>query len=249
MKILCQNVQHNNFRLLANNLQVNNEFAVIQNMNEIAKALNDFVPNLILLESKYINGLVKAFCDKHGVKIIAFGETAIDHADIFISTTTELSLADMTTLNYKDNVDKLDISVFLDHDKERLYVDFLCNNYDVKSYGNIKINSPKYLGILEPIDKYEILNRSKVSVVFDKQYKYMSALLDCYPIVHGEDFNNIISLMDKLDNLGDIQHKLNDIKKEAVKDSSLSYTIEILNKLGFLSEAQYLNEILEGYIK
>ena len=181
MKILTQNIQSNSFRSLANNLQMNNEFAVVNDINNLAKALNDFMPHLLILEPQNVTGLVKAFCDKNNVKIIAFGNNRVEDVDLFISD--QQGFAELSVLSYKTDDDKIDVSIFLDDASQQLYASFLCQNYNVKSYGQAKLNSPKYLGVPTSVEQFEVLNKSKLSVVFNEQDKYASALLGCCPSV------------------------------------------------------------------
>jgi hypothetical protein len=251
MKILTQNIQSNSFRSLANNLQINNEFAVVNDINNLAKALNDFMPHLLILESQNVTGLVKAFCDKNNVKIIAFGNNRVEDVDLFISD--QQGFAELSVLSYKTDDDKVDVSIFLDDASQQLYASFLCQNYNVKSYGQAKLNSPKYLGEPTNVEQFEVLNKSKLSVLFNEQDKYASALLGCCPIVYGEDFNNIISLIDKLESLTnnqeEVESTLDKVQKDAINNSSSKYTVKILNDLGFTAEASHLDTVLEEQVK
>ena len=64
------------------------QVGVIKDVNQLPKALNEYKPELLILESKYIDGIVKAYKDKNNVKVISFGKNA--HADIVIDEGTQL---------------------------------------------------------------------------------------------------------------------------------------------------------------
>ena len=119
---------------------------------------------------------------------------------------------------------------------------FLCKNYNVKVYGQ-KINSPRYLGQLTMIEKYEVINKSKVCIVFNEIDEYESVLLDTPTIMYNRDFDNIVSLIECLDNMS-VAELLN--KKEYYKENNdITLSISILNELGFKEEAKQLEIILK----
>ena len=255
MKVLCENnIDFNIFRNLMDNLKKIANIATIGDMNNIAKALNEFQPDLLLLKTENITGVVQAYVKKNNVKVISFGEDQKKDADMTFLTNVDIPRANLDVLEYKNNVDKIDISVFMNHERQRSFAEFLCQNYNVKVYGNIKINSPKYLGNISVIEKYEILNKSKISITFSGLDFYDSVLLDTYPIVFNTEksdifssFNNLISLSECLDNVinNNISYDIDILKNNIKNDNSLTFTINTLQQLGFQEETLKLNKILQ----
>ena len=82
-------------------------------------------------------------------------------------------------------------------------------------------------------------------------------LLDSYPIVFNTErsnifssFNNLISLSECLDDVinNNITYDINSLKNNIKHDNSLTFTINILQQLGFKQQALKLNEILEEIV-
>ena len=231
------------------------QVGVIKDTNQLPKALNEYKPELLILESKYIDGIVKAYKDKNNVKVISFGKNA--HADIVIDEGTQL--AHLEALNFKNDTTKTDVSVFCNRPEHVFITQFLCNNYNVKAYGPVKIRSPRYLGHISDIDKYEILSKSKISITFDLSDACSSILLDTVPITHAsvnnfdfKTFANLVSLMEiledtqKIDSMND---HINDMKSKIKSNNAFSFTINMLQQLGFTQQAEKLNIDLEEMFK
>ena len=259
MKVLAENMDYHTFRGLFSNLKKISTTAIIQDIPQIAKALNDFQPDLLILKEENINGIVKAYCDKNNVKIISFGTTYPENnkADISFDINLDILRANLDVATFKEDVDKTDISVFINDEKQKFATDLLSKNYNVKIYGNIKINNPRYLGMPTDIEKYEILNKSKVSVVFNMKDAFDSVLLNTYPIVEGPEgfefatFNNMISLIEQIDNIltdDEIDNKVNHLKSKLQTSNSLTFTIDTLQSLGFNDKARELDILLKEQV-
>lgn len=258
MKVLAEsNLNYNIAHNLIPNLRKVGNVGVANDITNIAKALNDFQPNIVILKEENITNVVKVYCKKNNVKIISFGESENKDADITFLTSADIPRANLEVLEYKNHADKTDISVFVNHEGQKLFAEFLCKNYNVKVYGNIKINSPRYLGHISITEKYEILNKSKISIAFNGLDFYDSVLLDSYPIVFNTErsnmfssFNNLISLSKCLDDVinNNITYDINSLKNNIKHDNSLIFTINILQQLGFKQQALKLNEILEEIV-
>ena len=159
-------------------------------------------------------------------------------------------------------IQKLDTSIFVSSNiNNTCLVDFLCRNYNVKVYGDVKIKSPKYLGKVTVDEKIEILNQSKFVIDFGT-YDYINGLLlEAYPILYTENetssqyvkFDNMISLIDTLEyvynNEDIVQQNLLSLKNEFMLNSNYDLTIGLLNKLNFDKEAQTLTNIKEDIIQ
>jgi len=260
MRVLTENLNYNIFNDLLTNLKKVSTTAVINDIPQIAKALNDFKPQLLILKEENINSVVKAYCDKNNVKIICFGSTYPENkdADITFQTHLDIPRANLDVLTFKEDIDKDDVSVFVNDEKQRFATDFLSKNYNVKIYGNIKIDNPRYLGMPTELEKYEILNRSKVSIVFNLKDAFDSILLDTYPIVAGPEgfefttFNNIISLIEQIDDIlinNNLKAKVNYLKSKLISANSLTFTIDTLQQLRFKEQVFELNNILEDLNK
>ena len=228
---------------------------VVKDVNQLPKALNEYNPELLILESKYIDGIVKAYKDKNNVKVISFGENT--HADIVIDKSTQL--AHLEALNFKNDTAKTDVSVFCNRPEHVFITQFLCNNYNVKAYGPVKIRSPRYLGHISDIDKYEILSKSKISVTFDLLDACSSILLDTVPITHAsvnsfdfKTFTNLVSLMETLEHVqksDSLSDYVGDVKSKIKSNNAFSFTINMLQQLGFTKQAEKLNIDLEEMFK
>lgn len=262
MKILSENgIDYNTHQSLAQCLSKIGMFAIIHDIANVAKALNDFKPDLLLLKSENINDIVRAYCDKNKVKIISFGDTGKTDSigDLNISRSSDFLRANLDTLTYKEKVNKTDTSIFINNPEYQYLVEFLCRNYNVKAYGPVKINSPKYLGQVTDVERYEILNKSNQSIVFNLLDTYDSILLDVYPVVYSpvdnmdfKTFDNLISLMKCMDFISDkfytekiIEDILVTLKYKVLQSNNLTFTIDTLMGLGFYEQANKLGDILE----
>ena len=163
MKVLSENLSYNIFHDLIKNLGKITNIAMINDTAQVAKALNEIGPDLVILSEQNMSGIVKAYCDKNNVKVICFSSQneKNTNADLTFNVSDDVSRANLEVLNFKEDTEKKDISVFVNHEGQKFLVDFLCKNYNVKIYGKVYINSPRYLGIPTELEKYEILNRSK----------------------------------------------------------------------------------------
>ena len=256
MRILCENIQHNTFTSLIDNLRSVGDIGVIKDSNNIATAMNEFKPHLLILKEENITGIVKAYSDKNKTKIISFGGSQ-DKGDINLRVDIDIPMANLDIIAFKEDVDKTDISVFANSDGEKFISEFLCKNYNVNAYGHAKINSPRYLGITNNVEKYEILNKSKLSIVFNLKDAFDSVLLDTYPIVYGpkelefKTFQNMTSLMDiieSMDDETDLQGQIDILKSEIRSKNSITFTRDILSGLGFNEEATKMHNTLQEKI-
>ena len=254
MKILSENLNYNIFHDLARNLRVVSNIALINDPTQIAKALNEVSPDLVILSEDNISSTVKAYCNTNNVKIICFSSQNEEntHADLTFNITHDISRANLEVLNFKQDIEKKDISVFVNHEGQKFLADFLCKNYNVKVYGNIYINDPRYLGIPTELEKYEILNRSESTICFNQRDIFDSILLDAYPIAFSQNshtslvtFNNAVSLVDAIENKLD-DNNLHRLKSTLKSDNSLTFTIDVLQHLGFKEEVIKLNSVLVG---
>ena len=222
---------------------------------QVAKALNEVAPDLLILSEENISSTVKAYCSNNNVKLVCFSNKEEDdnYADLTFDINQDVSRANLEVLKFKEDTEKKDISVFINHESQRFLADFLCKNYDVKIYGNIYISSPRYLGIPTELEKYEILNRSKFSICFNQKDIFDSILLDTYPVVYSErshaslpTFNNAVSLVEIMEDELDDSNVYR-LKSTLKSDNSLTFTIDALQQLGFKEEVTKLNSILGGY--
>jgi hypothetical protein len=231
MKVLLESVAAPyTARIFVNNLKRVADVAEMKDMSQIPKALNEFKPDLLILKKENITGVVKAFCDKNNVKVIdldSFEDIIVPIIDV---------------VRFKDNSDKEDISVFATDPNQAFLVDFLSRNYNVKVYGQ-KINSPRYLGELSRVEKYEVINKSKLCVVFNPVDEYESVLLDTHAVAYGQEFNTIVSLIECIDNVS--TSKLADKKENYKTSNDITFSIDTLTKLGFNEEAKILEVILK----
>jgi len=261
MKILAEgNLNYNQSQALFQNVSKIGHLGVISDMSNIAKALNDFQPDLLILKEENIDGIVKAYCNKNNVKLICFGVNP-EHkdADITFLTQLDVQLPNVDVLGFKEDTDKSGISVFINNPAQKFLGEFLCQNYNVKLYGPVKINHPRYLGLTNNIEKYEILNHSKFSIVFNGFDVFDSALLDTYPIAYSESninnvktFNNLVSLMGCMEFIQENgalemmrEDQINMLKSHVKQHNSLVFTRDTLNQLGFTTEAEQLNNMLQ----
>ena len=255
MKVLSENLNYNIFHDLAKNIGKVASISMLNNDAQVAKALNEVVPDLVILSEENISSTIKAYCNNNNVKLLCFSdkEEGDNYGDLTLHINQDASRANLEVLNFKQDTKKKDISVFINHESQRFLADFLCKNYNVKIYGNVYISNHRYLGIATELEKYEILNRSKFSICFNYKDVYDSILLDTYPIIYSErshaslpTFNNAVSLVeimeDELDD-GNVYR----LKSTLKSDNSLTFTIDVLQQLGFKEEVTKLNSILGGY--
>jgi len=235
--------------------------AVINDIGQIAKALNEFKPNILILREENITDVIRAYRDKYNLKIIAYGSTYPEcpYADLTLQTNLDYPLTNLDVLTYREDVEKTDVSVFVNDPIFAFLAEFLAKNYNVKVYGSVKINSPKYLGHTTDVEKYEILNKSKQSIVFNLVDMHESITLGAYPIAYStskldtiKTFDNMISLMscmefvsDELHNSKLIEDLLSDLQNKQLEHNSLTFVIDTLQTLGFKEEANKLLLTLE----
>jgi len=263
MKVLMQgNMPYPSVNNLTKVISRLGPMAVIQDISQIAKALNDYKPDLLIIEEKYIDGVVQAYRHNNKLKIICFGAASIDQnkADIIIDTAMDIPKASIEVAEFREDANKLDVSVFCDNQEHAFLTQFLCNNYNVKAYGPVKIHSPRYLGQISDMDTFEILNKSKVSIVFNVVDAQNSILLDTYPVSYCKDklitktFTNLTSLIECMDSLftegvtDQMSNQLNQAKDYYKSDNNFTYVIKMLQQLGFNKEVSQLNEIFKEMI-
>lgn len=263
MKVLTQNnilspVIHNFIRVVG---RIGN-IAIIQDMNHIAKALNDFQPDLLILEEEQITNVVKAYRDNHQVKIICLGTESTDKnkADFIVDKNINTPKPNIEVSEFIEDMPKLDVSIFCNSEEHAFLTQFICNNYNVKAYGPIKINSPRYLGEVSDVEFFEILNKSKASVVFNIIDAQNSVLLNTYPISYCKDplitqtFTNLTSLIECMDNLFNqgitdgMSTELNKVKDHYRSDNNFTYVSKVIEQLGFHDQASRLNQICKEII-
>ena len=260
MKVLIQGgMQYNASSDLTKVISRLGPIASVQDMSQIAKALNDYGPDLLIVVKQYINGIVEAYRDQNGLKIISLGES--DKADISIPVETDVPRASLETFGFKEDVEKTDISVFCENPDHVFLASFLCENYNVKAYGPVKINSPRYLGMISDVDMFEILNKSKVSIVFNVEDAQRSAALGTYPISYCKDnlvlqtFTGITSLMECMDDLlasGVTDKMKNDLQiviGEFKQKNNFTYVADMLTQLGFSQQAAMINSIIQEIVQ
>jgi len=276
MKVLCENnMNYGAATNLINCLNRVAHVAVLGDATNMAKALNEFKPDLLLIKSQNVDAVVNMYCKQNNAKVVAFGDSDVNpYADMVFTNNVNLAkdqdkvfidvpLSDLNVLNRRDiSVEKLDTSIFVSSNiNNTCLVDFLCRNYNVKVYGDVKIKSPKYLGKVTVDEKIEILNQSKFVIDFGT-YDYINGLLlEAYPILYTENetssqyvkFDNMISLIDTLEyvynNEDIVQQNLLSLKNEFMLNSNYDLTIGLLNKLNFDKEAQTLTNIKEDIIQ
>jgi len=239
--------------------------------NEIIKALNETKPDVLFITKDNWSNAVQAYRNINKCKVVMFADEIVNNVDFTITnnidllstpnTHMDLVLADLSVMNYLDrDVEKTDVSLFINDNTDipSYIVDFLCQNYNVKIYGNKKINSPRYLGIPNSIEKMEILNKSKVIIDLGT-YDYMDAiLLGCYPVVYTNtsipeeftSFDDLISISEAMDyvqeesNQEDIKNKLSSLYGHFLQTNNyLSALINIFNNLGYAEQTKKLFEI------
>jgi hypothetical protein len=238
---------------------------------DLLKALNQTKPSILFIKEENWSNAIKAYKNMNNCKVVMFADKILDNVDYTVTNNISLAgtpnvhldlvLADLQVINFLDKtIEKTDVSIFIneDTDIETYMIDFLCKNYNVKIYGNKKINSPKYLGIPSDMEKIEILNQSKVVIDFGT-YDYMNAiLLGCYPMVYTNTevpldftpFSNLVSLDEAMSyitddsNAEDIKNKLASLYGHFLqRDNYLSGLTDIFNTLGYTKETQTLFEI------
>lgn len=264
MKVLMQgNMQYPSVNHLTKVISRLGPMAVIHDITQIAKGLNDYKPDLLIVEEKYIDGVVQAYRHNNKLKIICLGTPSTDasKADIVIDTTMDIPKASIEISEFREDADKLDVSVFCDNKDHVFLTQFLCNNYNVKAYGPVKIHSPKYLGQISDIDTFEILNKSKVSIVFNVVDAQNSILLNTYPISYCKDslatktFTDLTSLIECMDSLfsegvtDEMSNQLNQVQEYYKSDNNFTYVTKILQNLGFNEQVSQLNEIFKEIIQ
>ncbi len=86
MKVLCENnIDFNVFRNLIDNIKTVSNIATIGDINNIAKALNEFKPDLVLLKAENITSIVQAYCDKNNIKLKILGKDGFEFKIISFS--------------------------------------------------------------------------------------------------------------------------------------------------------------------
>lgn len=258
MKVLCEdNIPSRSVRYLQDNFTKLGDFGVIREMNEISKALNAFQPNILVLTSKNITPIVRAYSDRNNAKIICIDQVPHNAAHYNILPHEDIARANLGTLEFQEDVDKTDISVFLTNEGQKFIAEFLCVNYNVKVYGPVKINHPRYLGHITTVDKYDVMNKSQYSIVFDGSDAFDSILLGSYPVIYStiplthKTFTNMVSLTDCMEyienesNTNEINNQMSDLKDQLKTNNSISFTRDILKQLGLPQQAEELNNILK----
>ena len=272
MKVLFQDRIGNTIEYFKRYLPYIAQIAQVQDANEIPKALNEFKPDLMILQSNLIDNVVKAYCDQNKAKVIAYGKPS-ENADINIVINEYLTHANaypdaprpqLHTLTFLDeSKEKKDISVFVGRENEALFANFLAKNYNVKIYGNVKIASPKYLGMISEEEKYEIINKSKIVIDLGAYHFHDATLLGAYSIIYTDmdlphyftTFDNLVSLSSQIEFATNIENRsildsnMIHLKNQCYHNNDLSFVITTLNSIGFKDEAEKLIAILNNILE
>lgn len=270
MKILCENINnYNYFSYLVNTLGMipNTSIAVLSDIKQLVPALNEVQPNLIILNAVSVTPEVKAFIKKNKAKLIAFGDNIID-CDFFITHNRSLVanniLHDKVLANFNilqntqiDNRIKGNLAILTGPNTNESLVNIIAHNYNVKIYGNKRINSPRFLGKINPEQRNSILKSTKYIIDFGTYDYCDSVLLGGYPILYSGDetppyicrFWDMVSLIQVLDylldpnNTNEIEAKRQEFYHQVINNTSIDLTIQILESIGMKSNANVLKDI------
>lgn len=270
MKILCENIpQSHFFRYIVNGLShMGYPINVVQNMDNLVKALLEIKPDIILLRSESITSEVVAFADKNNAKIIAFGgqpkkcdllvtTESIEEVDNVLFDKILANPIDVMNAEEKEHL-KTKISIFTGPSTDEFLVTTLAMNYPVRIYGNKKINHPKYLGQVTQEQRNNILKSSEYIIDFGT-YDFQDAiLLDAYPIIYTKNetpdpidsFSSLDTMIEQLENILDKDNtdKLSKLKEAVKHNNSLSLVQYVLDKLNFKNEAKQVEQVVEELI-
>ena len=271
MRVLIQDKIGNTISYFKKNLSYVSETAQLQKPEEIVKALNEFKPELLILHSSIVDSVVKAYCKKNNAKLIQYGEPSND-ADINIvlndyinhpNSYPDSPKPQLEVSSFKSDCEKTDISVFINREEESGLANFLASNYNVKIYGDVKISSPKYLGMVTNQEKYEILNKSKAIVDLGSYNFHDAILLGAYPIIYTDmelpdyftNFNNIVSLSSQMDFFNDpsnesvLASNMIALTSQCYRNNDISFVISVLNHIGLTEQAGQLTDILNNILE
>ena len=125
MKVLCENnMNYGAATNLINCLNRVAHVAVLGDATNMAKALNEFKPDLLLIKSQNVDAVVNMYCKQNNAKVVAFGNSDVNpYADMVFTNNVNLAkdqdkvfidvpLSDLNVLNRRDtSVEKLDTSI------------------------------------------------------------------------------------------------------------------------------------------
>lgn len=271
MKVLCENVNdYLFFSYIVNTISILPEvsIAMLHDKNQLMQALNHVNPKLILLNHSSVTAEVKAYKYKYKAKLIVFGDHIDPEYDFIITKNmfnqkdnivTDKVLANFNIIKntyYDEKLSSLLTIMTGPNTKENL-IDIVAKNYNVKIFGNKRINSPRFLGKINPEQRNTILKSSKYLLDFGT-YDYLdSSLLGGLPIIYTNSetpdyvykFWDMVSLIQVLDYLLDpineleIENKRKEFYNNVIENTSLDLTCKILKELDFVKQSNDLLNI------
>jgi len=266
MKVLCEIVEgYSNFKDIMDSIRyVSTSVSAMANPKDPIKPLIQTNPDLLIMSQGNFSPEVKAYCDKNKTKTIIFGDSPEKYADIIISkdpidnvenNVVQKMLPNMFIKSMGSVQPHLqsEVSVLTNANTNDFYLEFLAKNYNVKIYGNKRINSYKYLGAITEGQRASILKSSRF-VIDMGSFSYLDAIMiGAYPFIMTDmelpdtmtSFNNLNTLIECVDSINtvDYSEKLQIMQKELYDRNNITFTIAVLNKLNFIEEANKLQEI------
>ena len=271
MKILSENINGSPYYSYIVNTAtlLGSQIAILQDNNVFVKALNEFKPDIVIVTDNLLLPELQSYKDKNKAKVILFSNT--DHQkkyDILITQNRNLTgdkilynrvLPNFNIINssYVDNKLKSKASIMIGQETNEFLVSLLTQNYNIKVFGNKKINSPRYLGKINPEQRNNILKSSEYVVDFGT-YDYLDALLlGAYPIVYTQgdvpngmlrfwDMASLVQVMDYImdeNNRDTIESNRLMLYQDIINNTSLDMVKNLFSKMRMKKVAKQLEEI------
>lgn len=270
MKVLCENINDYLFySYIVNTISIlpGTSMAVLHDKNQLMQALNELNPKLILLNHSSVTPEVKAYKYKNKAKLIVFGDHIDPEYDLIISRNmynannilTDKVLANFNIIKntyYDSRLSSL-ISIMTGSNTKENLIEIVAKNYNVKIFGNKRINSPRFLGKINPEQRNIILKSSKYILDFGTYDYFDSVLLGGLPIIYTNSdtpdyvykFWDMVSLIQVIDYLLDpvneleIENKRKEFYNNVIENTSLDLTCKILKQLDFTKQSDELLKI------
>jgi len=222
-------------------------------------------PDIVIVDSKKLSTLeLKIAASRYpNAKIIAIGKIDDLQVEPHLNIAYDDS-ASVPTIRFEDgamignigsppkekclHTDLLCLTDYINQDDQVLsMLDFLCENYNMKIFGNQKVNFPHYLGRIDRPTKAKALASTSVYVDLDGGSWYDAAWLgkECVSIAENcfRSFSNIEELKSSVDEALDAgETNSQEIKMMVKNQTYFELTGEILSFFGLTEQRNTLME-------
>lgn len=242
-----------------------------QESSNLIQMLHGIKPDILVLNEASVNLdlEVTAYIDKKKPKVILYGskpEEAYGYDVFFLDPNSKTDVVGENIFVEKKlpHINALingrynkalasNIVTFVSENVNETLLNTLLKNYDVKVFGNKKIEHPKYLGNINPKQRADILSSTEIFVDLGTGDFFDAILCGCKTCVLSNEqseevktFQDIISMTSCVNDLlnckfnPDLEHAQKSLRIETLNKNSFTMSAHVLKQLGLDEEAEKL---------